>query len=185
MKRTVITCLTVILLPVVGLANSYTDAVSYCRSLGVPPEVVEAIAEIESYKKNGRIYPYVIRINSPYRILGLKEVAPDVYDCKNEVLCKLVVRKLVRSGVKNVDLGAFQINYYYYKGSKERLIENAFNYYKEYRLACEIMAKLFKKYGKTLYAVGRYHSTKRDRMYRYVKKFVRAYRKIVRRERNG
>jgi len=165
-----------------ALAGSRADelekAISYCRKLGVSERVMRSIAEIEGYKKNGVLYPYIIRVNSPFRILGLKEVAPNVYDCRNEMLCRYVAEKLVRAGAKNIDLGVFQINYYHYRGDKKRLLADAFNYAREYRLACEIVADLFRKYGKNLYAIGRYHSANPERMRKYAARFIRAYRKI-------
>jgi len=153
----------------------------YCLSLGVDWRIVESIGELEGIKRKGKPYPYIIRVNSRgVRIKGLREIFPHVYDCLNERLCRIVAEKLVRAGVRNFDVGYFQVNYYHYKGDKRELLEKGFTYKGGYRIACRIVSKLLKRYGYTARAVARYHSSNPERNYRYALKFWRKYREKLR-----
>jgi len=161
-------------------SNACGGVRDYCLNIGVDWRIVESIGELEGIRKGGKPYPYIIRVNTRgVRIKGIKEISPNVYDCLNEELCRAVARKLVEAGVKNFDVGYFQVNYYHYKnyGRREELLREGFSYEGEYRIVCRIVSKLLERYGYTARAVARYHSSRPDENYAYALKFWRKYKK--------
>ncbi len=133
------------------------EAIKRCP---VPYEIMWAIAKVES---GG--YPFVIRVNENVRVRApwLKPLGNGAYDCKNYRLCVYTARELIRRGIKNVDLGAFQINYLYHRVSPEV----AFSVPESYLKACSILLEKVKENGWSWEGIASYHSKnpKRNREY--------------------
>ena len=153
----------------------------YCLKKGVDPKIVVAIARTEGLKGKGLfgVYPYVIRINAPYRIRGLKEVRPKVYDCRSREFCIAVSRWLVKHGILDFDMGTFQLNYYYQRERAKNIEEIAFDTRKAFKIVCDITAENLRKAGYTANAVALYHSSRPIRNYRWAVRFWKEYRKIA------
>jgi hypothetical protein len=169
-----------------GSLSSLEQAYRECEKMGVPRAVVAAIGVVEGGR---RPYPYLIRINTPVRIRApkglLKKLPSGAIDCKSELVCKALAEKLIRRGIKNIDLGYYQINYLYapHNGiSRKELLAKAFNLPEETVLACKILARNFKEYGYTAAAIGRYHSAKSRAALQYALKWWRAYKTFTRGE---
>lgn len=130
------------------------------RECPVPYEVMWAIAQVES---GG--YPFVIRVNEKVvvRAPWLKPLGNRAYDCKNYRLCVYTAKELIKRGIKNVDLGAFQINYLYHRVSPEV----AFSLPESYLKACSILLEKVRKNGWSWEGIAAYHSKdpKKNREY--------------------
>ena len=127
-------------------------------------------------------YPYIISLNRKIDKKILKNtqikkffISSRTIDCQNKKTCKTVVKILWDLGIKNLDLGAFQINSKFHKHP----IENYFDLGKSYKIACNYVSKNIKKYGYTWYAIAGYHSfTPKENAY-YQNALKRNYEKIV------
>jgi len=164
------------------------ETARYCLSLGVPPAVLEAVGVLEGGK---RPYPYLIRVNGSFRVRVPKavarEISPNVFDCRQESICRALALALITRGVKNLDLGYYQINYLHAPANgidRKELLEKAFNLKEEGKLACRILADRLKRYGYNANAVATYHSLTPERNYAYAVRFYRVYRKILKRKKN-
>jgi len=156
---------------------------SYCEKLGVDPLIPLAIAGVES-----NWTPWVIRVNTKKRITvkgeGIKTVRGRgyyVFYCKSRAKCEALALLLLRKGIKNLDLGAFQFNYYHQKKiDKDFTVFDAFDLKEAYRRVCRIVALNFQARGKTANAVAMYHTSRPWKNYYYAKKFWRIYKKLRR-----
>ena len=83
----------------------------------IPSKLLDAIMDIESYKKDGSPYPYVISINDSKDIQKLKKYGYVIRKkrhiiCYNERECEDHARFIINNlGIKNIDLGLYQVNY--------------------------------------------------------------------------
>lgn len=150
----------------------------YCERLGVDPMVPVAIAGVESGWT-----PWILRVNSSKRIKveaeGIKRIAPNVFKCTTREKCEALALILVRKGLRNIDLGMFQFNYYHQKKKDFSFsIYDAFDLRRAYRRACRIVATNFKVQGRTANAVALYHSSKPWRNYKYAVRFWKIYLKL-------
>ena len=100
----------------VGITTSIF-ATEYKHNCPVPHNLIEALRQTENETAN----PFLIRTNDSKNLSKFYEVAKDfqakktkdpmVINCLNEQNCTRVTRQLINSGITNVDLGLFQINY--------------------------------------------------------------------------
>jgi len=153
-------------------ALTLKEAVKECP---VPYEVMWSIAKVES---GG--YPYVIRVNSRVvvRAPWLKPLGNGAYDCRNYRLCVYTARELIKRGIKNLDLGAFQINYLYHKVPPEE----AFSLPESYLRACQILLEKVEKHGWSWKGIAAYHSTKPEKNREYALKLYRTLKELEGRE---
>ena len=156
---------------------TYNDY-KFCEKLGVDPMVPIAIAGVETDWT-----PFVVRVNTSkvvkVRAKGIKQVARNVFVCSSKELCTALAYLLIRKGFKNLDLGAFQLNYYHQKKRDRNFTPfDAFDVRKAYRIVCTLVASNFKVEGRTANAVALYHSARPRENYRYARKFWRIYLKL-------
>ena len=102
--------------------------------------------------ENERKYPYLIRTNDIKNLNGFEKVIKKyphsypykndklVIDCHNEDNCVKISIDLIESGISNLDLGLFQINY-------DSFPFNMYTYFNEqfgYRNACKVVLSKIK-----------------------------------------
>lgn len=97
-----------------------------------------------------------------------------VLDCKNLFLCEVILTKLNEAGIKNLDLGAFQINYKVHKLDKK----DYFDLSKSYKYACGYVESMIKKYGYNWYAIASYHSQTPYYNQKYRNDLIRKFQKV-------
>ena len=152
----------------------------YIYNCPIEYSILYSIASVERHPKRSIGYPYIISFNKqiPKKLkikltkLGLKSLDGRSYDCKNMRLCVESARTIVGAGYENIDLGPFQINYMFYK-------DNFFKYFslkESYKKACSILTNLIEKYGYTWETIAKYHSFKKDKNLKYLKKLIREKR---------
>lgn len=95
-------------------------------------------------------------------------------DCKNKKLCVGILTHLTRSNIKNLDVGAFQINYKFHKLDADKY----FSYKDSYKYACEFISDLIKEHGYNWYAIASYHSKTPKYNLAYQKKLIQNYKLI-------
>lgn len=128
--------------------------------------------------KNKIGYEYIISFNNlsdskRVRQTKLKSyfLNDRVLDCKNQFLCEVILEKLSGAGIKNLDVGAFQINYSYHKLP----ISNYFKIDESYKYACNFIHSNIKKYGYNWYAIATYHSATPYYNQKYQRNLIKNY----------
>lgn len=128
-------------------------------------------------------YEYIISFNKDSDIKRVKKsklksyfVSGSTIDCKNPFLCEVILTKLNEAGIKNLDLGAFQINYSSHKLKNKK---DYFDLEKSYIFACGYIEKMIKKYGYNWYAIGSYHSQTPYYNEKYRKDLIKKYDKVT------
>ncbi|WP_297445902.1 hypothetical protein [Desulfurobacterium sp.] len=163
----------------------HKSVVQECLRLGVDPRVVVAIRWIESYKLNGTVYPYAVRVNSGLSKLkdlefsGVKRVSKHVFVCSSRNSCVEFVKKLISLGVVNFDAGLYQINYLHNGDKFRNYPEDVFDRIESGKFVCRYVAEKLKKYGFHANAVAFYHSFQKERNEKYAEKFYSVYDKLV------
>lgn len=141
--------------------------------------------------ENERKYPYLIRTNDIKNLNGFEKVIkkyPHTYenkndklviDCHNEDNCVKISIDLISSGISNIDLGLFQINY-------DSFPFNMYTYFNEqfgYRNACKVVLskiKITKDWDwRTLAA---YHSLTPKHNEKYKNKLITNYQYLLKKE---
>lgn len=141
--------------------------------------------------ENERKYPYLIRTNDIKNLNGFEKVIkkyPHTYenkndklviDCHNEDNCVKISIDLIESGISNLDLGLFQINY-------DSFPFNMYTYFNEqfgYRNACKVVLskiKITKDWDwRTLAA---YHSLTPKHNEKYKNKLITNYQYLLKKE---
>jgi len=121
---------------------------NYKYGCPVPDILMQTIKLTENHKKN----PYLIRTNDTDNLKRFEKIVkkyphsyPDkndklVIDCHNEDNCVKISIDLISSGISNIDLGLFQINY-------DSFPFNMYTYFNEqfgYRNACKVVLSKIK-----------------------------------------
>ena len=121
---------------------------NYKYGCPVPDILMQTIKLTENHKKN----PYLIRTNDIKNLNGFEKVIKKyphsypykndklVIDCHNEDNCVKISIDLIESGISNLDLGLFQINY-------DSFPFNMYTYFNEqfgYRNACKVVLSKIK-----------------------------------------
>ena len=160
---------------------------NYKYGCPVPDILMQTIKLTENDKKN----PYLIRTNDIKNLNGFEKVIkkyPHTYenkndklviDCHNEDNCVTIAIALIESGISNLDLGLFQINY-------DSFPFNMYTYFNEqfgYRNACKVVLskiKITKDWDwKTLAA---YHSLTPKHNEKYKNKLITNYQYLLKKE---
>jgi hypothetical protein len=158
----------------------------------IPNEIMTALAMTERSPKKKIGYTYLIRINGKTNSKQAKEKLSkqikekkitllerdkfgDVYDCQNEKNCSEATRTLIKNGIKNIDLGAYQTNYRYHPSK----IEHYFKFETSYMLACKYQHELVNQYGWSWQTVAKYHSKTKEHNERYQKLLIANYKKVI------
>lgn len=160
------------------------EVVKECLKYGVDPRVVVAIRWIESYKKNGVVYPYVVRVNSGLsklkgvRFAGVERVSNHVFVCSSKESCISFVKTLISLGVKNFDAGLYQINYLHNGNKFKNFPLDVFDRVKSGKFVCRHVGEYLRKYGFNSNAVALYHSFTEDKNEKYAEKFYSVYSRL-------
>lgn len=131
----------------------------FANECSIDDKVMFAIAENERSKYKPIGYPYLISLNnsSDKDKLGesLKKYMLDgrTIDCKYSELCIKILDLLIKNKITNLDLGAYQINYIFYKIP----LNEYFDISKSYLKACKIVKKHTKK-DMSWKNIAKYHS---------------------------
>lgn len=130
----------------------------------VPQIVVDAILHAECLRdKDGMYEPNFIRINRLKDVKKAKKngiaVKGHIVRCGNPEKCSKMTAALLSIGIKNLDLGPYQQNYYYqnYRWKDKDDYSKYFNLEKAEMRTREILAELITKYGYSWRTLGRYH----------------------------
>jgi len=129
----------------------------------IPQVVLDAIKNAECLVDNGKYNPYFIRINRKLDLLTAKKnnikMSGYILRCQNPKRCSNYLTKLLSLGIKNMDVGPFQINYMYFN-DKWKKAKDFTGYFKEnvaeFR-ARQILVGLIRTYGYSWRTLGRYH----------------------------
>ena len=129
--------------------------------------VLKAILSNECLRIHGRYYPYFIRVNGENnfirakRYLALQDISwkDSVLVCKDKEQCVYIAKGLINYGIKNIDIGPYQINYYYHPLKD---IKKYFSYRESGKISNNIIQKLGKKYGYKWETLGKYHSFRKS-----------------------
>ena len=170
------------------LSTSYIFASNYKFNCHVPHNIMEAIKLTE----NASRYPYYIRVN-PSKKMKItnrridifnkvannyehKRVSKYLLDCKNTRNCVNISNDLIQKGVRNLDLGLFQINY----GQFPDNLYKYFNHNEAYKKACSVLTEKIIYDGEWNWSVvADYHSRTPKLNRKYMKKVIRNYMKIT------
>jgi len=139
-----------------------------------------AIAKNERHIKREIGYPYIISFNGTVpveleRVLteyGIEKLDNRSFDCKSLKKCIVATTYLIDKGFKNLDLGAFQINYKYHEFD----ISSYFSLKESYKNACSILINNIKEYGYSLETIAGYHSFTKKHNLKYAKKILKGLR---------
>ena len=83
-------------------------------------DLMEVIAKVEGSPKRDVGYPFIISFNNPVKYkkvlkgMNFKSINNRTLDCKSKNNCVSILSELEKKGIKNLDLGAFQMNYIYH-----------------------------------------------------------------------
>ena len=134
----------------------------------ISPYIYDGILHNECLKRDGKCYPYFIRVNSKYneikRLIGKNKFSSSIIDCKNERECIRVTNKLILNNITNFDMGPFQINYHHHKKTD---VNKMYNINLSKIEVKKILTRLINKYGYSWKTLGKYHSFQKDRNKRY------------------
>jgi hypothetical protein len=126
-------------------------------------------------------YEYIISFNNKSDLTRVKKsklkpyfVNSNVIDCKNAYMCEVILSKLNNAGIKNLDLGAFQINYKVHRMAKK----DYFNLESSYKYACGYIENMIAKHGYNWYAIASYHSQTPHFNNIYRNKLIKKYQKV-------
>lgn len=165
---------------------------NYKYGCPVPDILMQTIKLTENHKKN----PYLIRTNDTNNLKRFEKIVrkyPHSYpykndklviDCHNEDNCVKISIDLIESGISNLDLGLFQINY-------DSFPFNMYTYFNEqfgYRNACKVVLskiKITKDWDwRTLAA---YHSLTPKLNEKYQMKLIKNYTLLTqnKKQKNG
>ncbi len=145
----------ILLVPAIIQANNF---VSNC---GLDYNLMRLIAQVEKAPKRDIGYPYIISINKsiiikdlkiPYKIniLNNRNI-----DCLDLDTCVKTTKFLINSNIKNLDLGAFQLNYKWNKIP----FKHYFTVERSYERACSNLEKLIDSHGYSWKTIAKYHSS--------------------------
>lgn len=117
---------------------------------GLPPLLLEAIAQVESGRWNRDAgttagWPWTVTAGGPGQFLPSRQAAI------------AAVRALQAQGRRNIDVGCMQINLHYHPEAFESL-EAAFEPAANLGYAAAFLSELRARYGSWTAAIGRYHS---------------------------
>lgn len=125
----------------------------------IPDIVLFAIRNNECYDDGGYCNPNVIRLNKQSDIE--KANSNGIYThgshvlCYDQDRCSETAEQLIKLGIKNIDLGPYQINYYW-NGKYE--LSGYFDLDVAEMRAREILRGLITQYGYSWTTLGRYHN---------------------------
>lgn len=137
---------------------------------GLPDGLLQSISRMESGRSNGkgkvRAWPWT-----------LNQAGKGMYfDTKQEALKYL--RKAVKAGVKNIDVGCMQINYRWH-GDQFASLEDMIDPAQNVAYGARYLAQLAKAHDSWVEAAKRYHSSESERGTWYYAKVERIWKTIA------
>lgn len=138
----------------------------------IPDSIPEAILMNECLIEKGVCNPYFIALNRGKDITLAKKLGYKIYKkrlilCDNEKQCVKSSKRLIANGIKSIDLGAYQMNYYY---NPDRDLHVYFRDGQAEKKVKKIIAKLINAHGYSWETLGRYHSGTKHKNEAYYKK---------------
>lgn len=164
MKDKLILIIFILLVKINLFAEQYSQI-----KCGIDYSVMELIAKAERSAKRDIGYPYLISFNKgikyePY-LENYKYIRLDSrsIDCLSIDNCESILNNLLRKGVSNLDLGAFQLNYIHHKLP----LRKYFHLESSYQKACSFIEDLVSRYGYSWETIARYHSSTEEFNWNY------------------
>lgn len=130
-------------------------------------------------------YEYLISFNNQEEAKSLKQRYKALFldgrtiDCKNLDSCVNLLNNLVRQGVTNIDLGAYQLNYRYQKLKHEEYFKIEPSYHK----ACNYVEQMVNEIGYSWRGIAAYHSKTEELNQIYRRNLISTYKNILSRKR--
>ncbi|MDQ1340990.1 MAG: hypothetical protein QG567_2148 [Campylobacterota bacterium] len=143
----------------------------------IEDRVILSILKNESHPSKKIGYSYLISFNNSREAKHVKRYLPEMFldsrtiDCQNKEKCITLANKLFSIGIKNLDLGSFQINSYWHKYDTKSYFDNA----QSYKIACNYVEDMVAKHGYNWYAIARYHSKTTEYNLKYQKNLIKNY----------
>lgn len=143
----------------------------------IPQIVLDAIKNTECLKMSGVSESNFIRINRKKDVKKAKKHGHKLFRkhlilCSSPEECSVEANKLLKLGIKNIDLGPYQINYYYQNNrwKNEDSLKKYFIDEDAEERAREILWDLISRHGYSWQSIARYHhynpkNKKRNRQY--------------------
>lgn len=141
------------------------------------------LAKVEKHPRRKLGYPYLISFNNKkdakkvwnkYKDFFIKKHGVGrTIDCLSEDMCLLLLNEFLSIGIKNLDLGSFQINYKYHRISQPHYFRVA----ESYEYACAYAQIFVDKYGSTFKSLAMYHSKTPKYRNKYARRMYDEYKK--------
>lgn len=150
-----------------GLADSYIKECEFDYA------VMYEVASNEKHPSRPTGYPYLISFNNKEDVKKLPSSLAKMMldgrtmDCVSVMKCTNALKYLDKNNIKNLDLGAFQLNYRYHKLDD---LSGYFKISKSYTKACSYLSALKEQYGWSWKTLGSYHSKTPKYNKKYYKK---------------
>lgn len=156
-------------------------------SCSVDNRIMYAIAKMEGHPKKNVGYPYLISFNIKSEASLIKQnhkfkkffLDRRSIDCKNKETCVNILKFLTQNKIKNIDLGAFSLNYKFFKMN----YNNYFDIEKSYHKSCSII-EFHNKKEWSWDNIAKYHSKTPHLKEKYKNKLISIVNNIVNNE-NG
>ena len=152
---------------------------SYSKECKISYKMMWSVAHNERHPKRDVGYPFLISFNKKAQRFNLTKEHQQMMlddrtlDCKNQKLCTFIASYLIQKGVNNIDMGPFQICYYYH--GKKMPLESFFSLNDSYLFASTWIKSLVKQHGCTWQALARYHSGTKKLNTSYARRLQNAY----------
>lgn len=173
-----------ILLLAVLSSSLFAEQMEYVKECGIEYGLMLTIATLERHPDKPVGYPYLISLN----IVDDQQKAREngitgwldkrTIDCKNNSNCQDLYSRLYSLGIKNVDLGAYQINPIWHKHPKA----SYFNLGESYGIACGYLKSLEASMGWSWKTIASYHSQTPDKNMAYQTNLKKIYKRYANHE---
>ncbi len=177
------------LIPLIFFANEpqQKKEKTHFEKCNIPTNIMSSIflTEREIYREAG--YPFLIRLNSKkdkekiqtlFENEHYKKITPSRIDCYTYSNCTKLTNILIENEITNIDIGPYQINWYFHPDKKEN-IQQYFYIDTAHKKACNFVESLVKKYGWSWHTIARYHSGTKDKNESYQNKLKYHYEKLL------
>lgn len=158
-----------ILFLLISMINLYSNTIKTASNCTIDYSIMELYALNERSIHRDVGYPYLISFNSfviPNELSNkyvFKKIDIRTIDCLNSDNCVKILKNLIKNKNHNIDLGAFQANYKWFKFP----LHEYFNLNTSYYNACMRVDELITKYGLSWETLAYYHSFTEDRNKKY------------------
>lgn len=144
-------------------------AATASQEYDIPLSVLRAVTRTETGRtKDGNLEPWPWALNASGQGFWFESKSSAVNDAQRRI----------DSGLTNVDIGCFQLNYRWH-GHAFASISEMFDPQKNARYAAQFLTDLYAEKGNWLRAVGAYHSRTQEHAARYKRKFSEVHANLV------